>query len=274
MRTYELTTSKIKKDITFGIITDIHYQKNYNINILYNLMNKYVKTKPDYILVLGDILNYTNMEEKELEPLINFFKDLSKHFKTYIILGNHDKKAKLNKKVIAQENKYFYTKLKSLNNTTILENSIISLNQDINLIGLEFSHDYYINEEKQEYEKLLTENLPKIDKSKYNILLIHTPLNANSKKLTNIDLILSGHEHNGCIPSYLDFLPTNRGLVGTKGNKLVFFSNYTRGLKKLNDKSTCIIFRPIITFSDPKLHWLNLFYPITEQYVRIKSTIF
>lgn len=91
------------------------------------------------------------------------------------------------------------------------------------------------------------------------------------KDSQKIDLVLSGHYHNGCIPTYFDrIFPTNRGLISPY---LELFPNNARGIKQINQQTTGIIYSPITTFSTHSkvLSKVNTLYVPESQRVFIKS---
>ena len=76
----------------------------------------------------------------------------------------------------------------------------------------------------------------------------------------NYNVIVSGHQHNGCIPSYADiFFPGNRGIMGLSGSKKNLFQKDCRGIKEI-DYNTTGIMLPAVS-SLPEHPFLNGFFP-------------
>ncbi len=97
-------------------------------------------------------------------------------------------------------------------NIIVLDNNKYEDN-DICFYGITVDGDYYIHENERIdrlYEKMAS---LKLSNEKYNVLLFHSPINFNDKKIEKInkfDLILTGHTHNGLTPH---FIPGNFGFI-------------------------------------------------------------
>ena len=73
-----------KYNKTIALFADIHYSKKYPLKNLKKIIENIKFNKPDYICIPGDIIDdATIIEEKEIEYLINFIKELSKISKVY-----------------------------------------------------------------------------------------------------------------------------------------------------------------------------------------------
>jgi len=146
------------------------------------------------------------------------------------------------------------------------------------------SFTYYHNPKNEESSNILIEdfnkNINKIDNNKLNILLCHSPIKIltkevikNIENLKNIDIVLSGHMHNGMIPNILDkVFPKNKGLIAP--NRTLYPDN-ARGIKKItvdNKKITLLISGGITKIQDsaPKIfHFANFFYKPQLEYIKI-----
>ena len=89
--------------------------------------------------------------------------------------------------------------------------------------------EYYDKRESKDELKEYLKVLKKVDSKKYNILLLHSPINLiENKKISldcfkNYDLILCGHMHSGLIPKVFR-KKIGMGLVGPHNN---FFPKYS-----------------------------------------------
>lgn len=90
----------------------------------------------------------------------------------------------------------------------ILDNKTCTIGK-LNLIGLTLPHQYYYRNENYtriHENKALLKKLIKTIKTKehyYNLALIHSPYHLDQKTLNlvkNLDLVIAGHAHNGCVP--------------------------------------------------------------------------
>ena len=230
------TNKKIDK-IKIAIISDIHYYQEYKDKIFCRIVKQMEKNKPDYIAVVGDILDSSNI--KNIDRLINFFKELSEIAPIVFVKGNHDEKTGHMNNWYFQENQLLIKELKALKNVHYLNDSIW---QDNNIVFYGFNLSYKHYEcENESYESFCDE----VDKlncnltnDTYNITLLHSPINIykfikeNPKhNLAKSDLILSGHMHNGCLPFIIShplnkLFKTSRGLISPDRT---LFPKYAQG---------------------------------------------
>tara|TARA_Y100001970_G_scaffold106712_1_gene133728 strand:+ start:431 stop:1489 length:1059 start_codon:yes stop_codon:yes gene_type:complete len=168
----DIQSNKISKNYNFFLITDIHLGTN-SINHLIKILKKIDKYKYDFILIGGDLLDSSTFDLNKLNVLKKIKKPI------YFVTGNHEFYiADYQNKIINLEK----FNIKVLNN----KNYIMD---DLNIIGIDDNIDN--NNKISNINKL-------INKSKYNLSLIHKPSIWDNVK-QNIDLMLSGHTHNGQI---------------------------------------------------------------------------
>lgn len=265
-----------------ALLSDIHYNEHYDIDIFKQILDNLKENKPDYICIPGDVIDIANILDNFdiMEYLIDFFKALSVIGKVVVSLGNHDITKYNSKKENIEKVNKFFLKLNTIENIYYLNNKVLVRDQ-ICFIGFNPGYEYYYGNSRERDEKRLVEELEKIEKIKpnlYNILLCHSPRQIinnyvleNSKNIGKINLILSGHMHNGLVFKFLD-KTGNRGIIGPWRT---FFPKYARGLvkKNINGKVlTLIISGGIIKFSElsPKIfHRFNKLYPIHIDYIEI-----
>lgn len=217
-----------KANIKICHISDIHFSKNYNLNVFDKLF-EYIKTKKvDYICITGDTLDSANIiKEKEIKYLIKFIKNLSKIAKVIISIGNHDESFYIKRKTEYKDTSNFFNKLKE-ENIIILNNDYYET-KDVIFIGYTKTFKLYKNELTKEKEiKKEVDKLIK-DTNKYQILLSHSPVGM---KNINVDLILCGHNHNGLVPTKLEKIFKHRGIVSPSK---IFFPKDTRGFYNENN---------------------------------------
>ena len=210
-----------KKEII--LLSDIHIGKNFNnkySNKVITLLEKYLETKEniDSIVIPGDHVNgarsYLNNEYMSL------FKYLLEMFsqKSPVILsrGNHD---------LWNENDditRIYKDLEKIPNVYPLDNEQLKI-EGINYTGFSPRFEAYQVMKKRSVvnnmfvEDYLNEHF-NYDVSNLNIDLIHDPshiasmesLNRLKEDLSKINLIVSGHMHNGYIPDNIEYLLSDR----------------------------------------------------------------
>lgn len=213
------TKKKINKT-RIAIISDLHYYTpNYNTKILINIIKQVKKENPHYICVVGDILD--EAKYTELEELKNFFNELAYIAPVIVTLGNHDETGYAKHKY-ESHNEVLINFLKKADKIHFLRDIAITVN-NITFYGFNPSYNYYKSKESYaaflEEAKKLTANLKA---ENYNIILCHSPIHIyrfikENKKhfLSKADLILSGHMHNGCLPTWIS-IPINKIFKSTR----------------------------------------------------------
>ena len=246
---YNIKNSKINKNIKICYISDIHS----DIDILKSIFND---IDADILLIGGDLLNSAK-DYKEKEIIKDLLKELSKRIKIYIGLGNHElvyyKKVNMFKKEFKIDDSKYWKDLEGVNVSSYPNNKSTitkwSLN-DIDISALNLPIEYYWNGELKEDLKKHLKQL-KVNSKKYNVLLIHTPINLLDKKkislevLKQFDLILCGHMHSGLVPRIFR-KKFGKGLVAPYKK---FFPKYSYGIVKDND-TTILISGGISKFSE------------------------
>ena len=168
-----LTTSKIKKDLKFLFMSDVHLGSN-SKNYLNYVIIKIKKQNYDALLIGGDLIDSSSFDVNELK----IFKTLNKPI--FFISGNHEFYLKEWTKISKEFHKF---------NIKIIDNKK-QLFGGINIVGIS---DNLLEKNKEYMVQKLQE------KNKFNLILMHKP-SLIWKKLTNlVDLMLCGHTHNGQI---------------------------------------------------------------------------
>lgn len=272
---YNLSSLYNKK---IALFSDLHYSCHFDNTIFLKIISNLQENKPDYICIAGDIIDDNQTLKKDVlrNRLYKFIETLSKISKVIIIPGNHDLKEKYKRKVIYNYDKEYFEGLNNIKNVYYLDNKNIVID-NINFIGFNSNLDYYEKYKERNIEVLNNEFKKiknKIMKEKYNVLLFHSPINILNNKMLdnieNIDLILSGHMHNGLVFQKFDKLKSNRGFIGPFNN---FFPAVARNMKQVenNDKKiTLIISGGIIKLSDhTKLTKFNKMFGMHIEYINI-----
>lgn len=252
-------------------IADIHFSIGYNLKRLHRLLNDIDKIHPNYVCIVGDLIDEYDVVETNY---INFFKDwlklLSYKYKVIISLGNHDFIVKSCKRYIGHNNIDWLLELKS-ERLIVLDNDVYS-EGGINFIGYNPDFEYYYTYKEKKF--LNGNDLSKLfnNLNGYNILMVHTPtlIVSNYKDIKNfslIDLVLCGHTHGGMIPS---FLPGHFGIISpTK----TLFPKYIRGKVECG-KSDLIISSGVVKLSrKSRISILNDIYGYNINVINIKKIV-
>ena len=259
---FNINSKKIN-NITIAFLSDIHYDENFDINLEKQIIEKVKLMVPNYIIITGDIIDKACFLDEEFnkDKLVNFIKKLSFITKTFFILGGHDLEDKKEQNY-EKYKKIWHKIFDNKENISLLDNDIYTDN-NVNIIGITLDYEYY---RKKPYENVsliineLKKDKYKVSSTKYNILLLHSPRRILTKKaidniplLSNIDLVLCGHMHDGVLPKFLKWLPTSIGLISPHKTP---FPRYARGMahKKINNDIFLIVSSGVtkISNSTPK----------------------
>lgn len=221
------TIIKGSTDMNLCLLADIHYYPKYRLKTFRDLLDKIKILKPDYICITGDIIDYNEiLNEANMNYLYNFIMYLGLISKVIISLGNHDLETKYGSFKYPIE---MINEIKKIPNVYLLDNETITFN-NITFIG--YTETFNIDREKGCEDIVINEvnNLLNNITDNYNILLSHNPLYLNKEEVYNkidnfnkINLILSGHTHNGMLPN---FIKTNTLLITPMKR---WFKKYGRG---------------------------------------------
>ena len=168
-----LTTSKIKKDLKFLFMSDVHLGSNSKNHLNYVII-KIKKQNYDALLIGGDLIDSSSFDVNELK----IFKTLNKPI--FFISGNHEFYLKEWTKISNEFHKF---------NIKIIDNKK-HIFSGINIVGI--SDD--LSEKNREY---MIQELQ--EKNKFNLILMHKPSIVWKKLTSVVDLMLCGHTHNGQI---------------------------------------------------------------------------
>lgn len=281
---YQETSKKLIKNKKIFLISDIHIGTGFNIKKLDKIKKEIEKEMPNYICIPGDIIDNTNIINDKENIIIKFLKDISMNTKVIISLGNHDIckliRDKEGKRWEYDKRDDFFNKIRGIKNVYLLENETYT-DKDICFIGLSLSYEYYktTGESINVLEKELNALNVKIDKNKYNVLLCHSPHRLTNecikktKLMKDIDLILSGHMHNGMVHPIMELLwKGNKGII-TPTKELFPKAKITRGRVNLNDK-VLIISGGITKLSHSSAYVispLNFLYPMNIEIININN---
>ena len=271
-----ISNYSINSDVSLKIalLSDIHFSSRDQLPKFEDIIANLRESKPDYICIPGDTIDYLDlMNDKDLlNALTVLFIDLTRVCPVMVSIGNHDLMTK-DKSINAR--KKMDTLLafwKKINGLYILDNASVEFD-NINFIGI--TQDNSI--EASDIEAVTSDTLSQLQSysslvkdDKLNCLLLHNPTVFESKQipedLYGIDLVLSGHMHNGCIPIGLDkVLKTNRGLIYPY-KKL--FPKLARGMVHFK-KFDLIISKGVTTFSKTSglFRMFNFLFPQNIEYV-------
>lgn len=190
----EIALPGLSKACRFVLISDLHNKIYGNKND--KVINSIRKIDPDFIILAGDLV--TSQANEDMTPGIELVNALSRDYKIYYGLGNHESKMRMEPDRFGDK---FNTLLRSVSdkNVQVLQNASADLPEyNIRVTGLDLDLDYFahfrIRKLKDGY---LQETLPKCDKSRCNLLIAHNPDYFEDYAGWGAQLVLSGHVHGG-----------------------------------------------------------------------------
>ncbi len=203
-------------------ISDIHYGRIINEKNMDNVVHNINMTKPDIVVLTGDLLDRDRkLESDEKNTLIKFLGNINSKIGKYAISGNHDTDYGL------EEWQYIIEKSNFINLNNNFELIYNEGNLPIFISGLSSN----LNDNNNSIQKKLSlinkflndTSLPnsKIPKPVYNIMLLHEPDFIDELNTKNYNLILAGHSHNGQIK-----LPYFGALIKPIGAKKYYDEHY------------------------------------------------
>ena len=198
------------------------------------LIQKIKSLNPDIVVVTGDLIDGEN---NNYNVALDFMKEISKLYRVYYIIGNHEQKSMIKK--YKDEYKDYFNKLHQIDFVNLDNNKveIVKGDSNINLYGLTVPYSCYKylfdNQETTSIDiDFLEEKLGKVDREQFNILLAHTPFYFDEYEKWGADLTLCGHVHGGIVR-----LPIVGGLLSPDRK---FFPKYDLG-EYIKNKSTMIV---------------------------------
>ena len=198
------------------------------------LIQKIKSLNPDIVVVTGDLIDGEN---NNYNVALDFRKEISKLYRVYYIIGNHEQKSLIKK--YKDEYKDYFNKLHQIDFVNLDNNKveIVKGDSNINLYGLTVPYSCYKylfdNQETTSIDiDFLEEKLGKVDREQFNILLAHTPFYFDEYEKWGADLTLCGHVHGGIVR-----LPLVGGLLSPDRK---FFPKYDLG-EYIKNKSTMIV---------------------------------
>lgn len=276
IRNLKIYNSKVLKNLKITTLGDLHISKLVGNDKLDPLKHQLEKENSDYNVFLGDLFDsplVIDDKAKQVE-LLELLKVAANIAPTMVILGSHDYVNETKDGNRFCYNVEFWNKVASIKGIRLLNNEIYR-DDKILFMGYMQTLKYYYskNPDYKHHEdseafyddfrkrKSLYENLPK---DLPTITLIHslefTDLEKNCDLLKYYDLLIGGHDHDGCVPFGIGNF--KHGIISPKKEIL---PNNVRGFRTLDTGTDVLVSGGIVKIQDcaPKfLHPLNHLCPM------------
>lgn len=224
---YRLTSEKIKTDRTLVFLSDLHDNEFGRDNC--RLLEAIGREKPDAVLIGGDMMVCKGKPGTDI-PL-SLIRRLRERYPVYCGNGNHENRMKAQPQVYGSQYEDYVRALREMG-VVYLEDEGADLGDDIKIWGIDLEETYYSKFRRRPMPvSYLKQRLGAGDPGKYQILLIHSPLYAETCSQWGADLSLAGHFHGGTIrlpflggvmtPQFQFFLPWCKGLFETGDRRMI-----------------------------------------------------
>lgn len=265
VRKYTFSSDKVKKEITFAFLSDLH-DKKYGKNNS-KLLDAIDKVKPDALLVGGDMIvaspEETNTNAKEL------MNTLAQKYTVYHGMGNHEYRSDLYREKYGEMYDEYSKPLMERGVIFLRNKAVLLAEHNIEIRGVEIDRKYYKRFTVRHMDdSYMEEILGKNEGTHYEIFLAHNPDYFNQYKDYGADLTLSGHVHGGLVR--MPFLG------GIASPAVRFFPKYDGGLFT-KEKSNMVVSRglgthtlPVRIFNPAELVVIHLKPACKEQEKQIK----
>ena len=167
-------SSLLTGPLRFVQITDVHIGSRSKA-FLDQVIRKVRALQPEFLCITGDFIDASGVLEEELAVLRTLECPI------YFTIGNHERYEDLDK---------ILPRMRALG-VNILRTNAIHHRQDVQVLGIDDRDDS--NQVEQELVKI------DVDRQAFGILLYHRPKGFEAAAASGVDLMISGHTHNGQI---------------------------------------------------------------------------
>lgn len=215
------------KSVRFVMLSDLHdTDVTHDLNA--RLLDSIDKLSPDFVILAGDMITSYMQSSYNSDITFSFLRDLSSRHTVYYGVGNHEQRYKAEPEKFPGKYDELVSFVKSCGIHFLSDDSEDVPGTNIRILGFDIPIENYKRGVRSHLpEGKLSDTFGEVDRSKYNILIAHTPDHFEDYAKYGPDLVLSGHLHGGIIA-----LP---GVGGVISPQLRLFPKYDRGLFQIND---------------------------------------
>lgn len=240
VRNYDITSTKVSKDYTFVLLSDLHGYVYGNNND--KLLEAIDRANPDAILCAGDMFTaHTEDGKINYEPGRHLLTELAGKYPVYAGNGNHEHKIKSNTVIFGNQFDRYRASLRKAGVNTLENDSLYIPEANIRITGLDLGLEYFRKVVKKSMDMDYIDKLVgHSDKSTFQVLIAHNPQYFENYADWGADLTVSGHVHGGIIR-----LPFVGGVISPS---IALFPKYDGG-KYVRDDKNMILSRGLGTHS-------------------------
>lgn len=174
IRTISFNSERLKTPVRFVQITDVHIGSR-SSRFLEHVVARVKALEPDFLCITGDFVDAPGVTEDRISALRNLDCPI------YFCTGNHERYEDLEE---------ILKRLRNLG-VRVLRTQSEYHRADIQLVGIDDRDDAL--QVERELAKI------DVDQQAFSILLYHRPRGLEAASRAGVDLMLSGHTHNGQI---------------------------------------------------------------------------
>jgi hypothetical protein len=220
VRNVEYQKNNLPKELAgfkIAFISDVQADRYTDEKRLKRYVDKINDSKPDLVLVAGDVITST---PDYIENAGKYLGMIKSKYGTYSCIGDHDNWAyrqdyeRSLREVSGVLNHY---------NVEMPDNELRYFEIDSSRIGVTFITNTYVSE----ISETTLQNITSSNKAEFKIFLTHQPQDflINSAVKNNYDLFLAGHTHGGQITLVFPFIQLTPTLIETRYIKGDFYFN-------------------------------------------------
>ena len=196
VRKYSVQDGRIKRQCRAVVLSDLH-NKQYGRNNE-KLLEAIRESKPDFILIAGDILTANRKESPK--PALALLRELSKAYPVYYGNGNHEHRIKLHPEVYGDMAAEYENALAQMGISPLANAHVMLPEYGIVVYGAEIGEEYYQRIRLANMEPgYMSGILGQAPENLFTVLLAHNPDYFPQYAAWGADLTLSGHVHGGVI---------------------------------------------------------------------------
>jgi predicted MPP superfamily phosphohydrolase len=200
-----------------AFISDVQADRYTDEKRLKRYVNKINDSKPDLVLVAGDVITST---PDYIETAAKYIGKIKSVHGTFSCVGDHDNWAYRQDYVRSLRE---ITAALNLYNVEMPDNEIRYIEFDSSRIGITFITNNYVTE----ISEITLQNITSSNGAEFKIFLTHQPQDflINSAVKNKYDLFLAGHTHGGQITLVFPFIQLTPTLIETRYIKGDFYFN-------------------------------------------------